>query len=408
MGRPLRPDFPLASVHVLRQPGFALLWLSTGIYHSGFFLRSSIQGWLMLQLTNSSTWAGMVNGLPVLVTAPLSLLAGAVADRSDPRRLLLWTRAATALLCFLSAYLIAARIIDVVQLLILATSLNVAYYLAFPANQVYLTALAGPERLLMANALVNGMGFALNFIAPALAGYAAAAFGIDSVYIGLGLAYLLAMLMLLRTPDAPPGWDIPTANVLRGMLSGAAYVRKRPGLAWVFYLTLLSVSGAPFHAILPAMARDELGLGAAGFGLIVGGQGIGSLIGTFALMAHGQLRRKGLAMLVGGMIWAGGMIVFGSCREIWQAMLVGVAMGFAPPLWMNSSLTVIMTAVPGPMRARMATLYSLAFQMVPLGYLIGGVLADACGPGLALQLLGGIGVLAHLPPLLSRRFREIG
>ena len=398
----------MVSLDLARTSGFVRLWLSTGIYHSGFFLRSTIQGWLVLQLTNSSTWAGMVNGLPVLATAPLSLLAGAIADRSDPRRMLVWTRAATAALCFLTAYLISAQIISVVQLLLLATALNVAYYLAFPANQVFMMALVGPERLLVANALVNGVGFGLNFVAPALAGYAAAAFGIDFVYVGIGLAYLAAMLMVLRMPPAPsPGGGPPAANVLAGLLAGVAYVRTRPGLAWVFYLALLSVSGAPFHAILPAMARDELGLGAAGFGLVVGSQGIGSLIGTFALLAHGQMRRKGLAMLVGGMIWAGGMFAFGSCRELWQAMLVGAAMGLAPPLWMNSSQTVIMTAVPGPMRARMATLFSLAFQMVPLGYLLGGILADSLGPGRALLVLGAFGLLAHFPPLFSRQFRQL-
>ncbi len=266
----------------------------------------------------------------------------------------------------------------------------------------------GPGRLLVANALVNGIGFGLNFVAPALAGYAAAQFGIGSVYLGLGLAYLVATLMLLGTPPAPPGGGLPAASMLRNMLAGIAYVRTRPGLAWVFYLALLSVSGAPFHAILPAMARDELGLGAAGFGLIVGSQGIGSLIGTFVLLAHGQMRRKGLVMMAGGLIWAAGMFVFGGCREIWQVMLLGALMGFAPPLWMNSSQTVIMTAVPGPLRARMATLFSLAFQMVPVGYMLGGILADAYGPGLALQLLGTIGILLHLPPLFSRQFRQIG
>ena len=398
----------MVSLDLARRPGFALLWLSTGIYHSGFFLRSTIQGWLVLQLTNSSTWAGMVNGLPVLATAPLSLVAGAIADRSDPRQLLLWTRAATAVLCFFTAYLISAQVISVAQLLALATALNAAYYLAFPANQVFMIALVGPERLLVANALVNGIGFGLNFIAPALAGYAAARFGIDAVYLGLGLAYLVAMVMLLRMPPAPPGGGLPTANVLGSLLAGLAYLKTRPALAWVFYLALLSVSGAPFHAILPAMARDELGLGAAGFGLIVGSQGIGSLIGTFALLAHGQMRRKGLAMLAGGMIWAGGMLVIGACREAWQVMLVGTVMGVASPLWMNSSQTVILTAVPGRMRARMATLFSLAFQMVPLGYLLGGFLADAIGPGRAMFFLGALGLLAHVPPLLSRRFRQLG
>ena len=102
------------------------------------------------------------------------------------------------------------------------------------------------------------------------------------------------------------------------------------------------------------------------------------------------------------------MIAIGSSQAIWQAMLAGVLMGFSPPLWMNSVQTVIITAVPAPMRARMAALFALSFQMVPAGYLLGGFLADAFGAALILQLLGFAGVLAHMPPLFSRQFREIG
>ena len=392
----------------LRQPGFTLLWISTSVNFSAFFLRSTIQGWLVLQLTNSSTWVGLTNALPVIVSAPLSFFAGAIADRGDARRLLIWTRAASAFTCFLTAFLITAGIIDVYQMLALATVLTAAFYLGFPANQTYILALVGPERLLSANSLVTGFGFGFNFVGPALAGYAAANLGIDSVYYALGLAYLVAMLTLLRTPPAPVKDRRPDSNMLRDVFAGIAYVRTQTGLAWVFYVALLGITGSPFLAILPAMARDELGLGAAGFGLIAGSQGVGSLLASFVMLARGQVQRKGVSMVAGAVIWATGMILIGSAQEAWQAVAAGVFMGFSPPLWMNSAQTVIMTAVPDEMRARMAALFALSFQMVPLGYLVGGVLADAFGPGAALQLLGTIGILLHIPPLLSRQFRNIG
>ncbi len=398
----------MLALDALRQPGFTLLWFSTGINFSAYFLRNTIQGWLVLQLTNSSTWVGLVNGLPVIVTAPLSFFAGAILDRSDARLLLIWVRAASAFTCFLIAFLISAQIINVYQLLALATVLNAAFYLGFPANQTYILALVGPERLLSANALVNGFGFGFNFVGPALAGYAAAQLGIDSVYYGLGLAYLVAVLTLLRAPTVPAEDGHVSGNLLRKVLIGIAYVRTRPGLAWIFYVALLGIVGAPFNAVLPAMARDELGLGAAGFGLIVGGQGIGSLIGSLVLLVRGQIRRKGLAMLAGAAIWTSGMITIGSAQELWQAIAAAVLMGFSPPLWMNSVQTVIMTEVPGQMRARMAALFALSFQMVPAGYLIGGIMADAIGPAATLQVLGAAGLLLHLPPLFSRQFREIG
>lgn len=398
----------MVALDIFRQPGFRLLWFACGIYHSGYFVRSTIQGWLALQLTNSSTWVGLVNGLPVVVTAPLSLFVAGVSVSGDARLWLIRARIATALLCFLAAYLITAEIIDPLQLLALSASLNAIYYLAFPANQTYLLSLVGPQRLLAANTLVNGLGFGFNFIAPSLAGYVAARFGIDSVYTALALAHLVAMLALARTPARPTGARHSSASPLGGMLAGIALVASRPGLAWVLYLAVLSVSGAPFQAVLPAMARDGLGLDAVGFGLIAGSQGAASLVGTFVLLAYGQIRRKGMAMLAGGLMWSAGMILVGSSQELWQAMLAAAVMGLAPPLWVNSVQTLMMTAVPAPLRTQVATLFTLAFQMVPAGHLLGGFLADAIGPVQTLQLLGSLGALAHLPPLLSRRFRRIG
>ncbi len=399
---------PMSPFDALSQRGFVALWLSTGINHSGQFLRGTIQSWLVLQLTNSSAWVGVVNGFPVLVSAPLSFLAGALADRSDPRRILLWTRAATSFFCFVTAYAITAGFVNVYLLVVLATILNASYYLSFPSNQIFIVALVGPERLLAANALINGVGFGLNFILPSAAGYMAAEFGIDSIYYALGIGYLVALVAVYFTPANTAVERSPGGNLIRQVLAGIAYVKTRPGLAWIFYIALLSITGSGFMAILPAMARDELGLSAAGFGLIAGSQGVGSLVGSGILLARGEIKRKGVAMLTGALIWATGMIAIGLSTELWQAVLAGVMMGFSPPLWMNSVQTVIMTAVPPNMRGRMASLFALTFQMVPLGYLVGGIVADRVGPANALMILGTVGILLHLPPLSSREFREIG
>ncbi len=396
------------AVDALRQRGFLMLWLSTGINHSAFFLRSVIQGWLVLQLTNSSTWVGLVNGLPVVVSAPITFVAGSIADRYDPRQILIWTRMATAFLLFMTGFLISTGTVDVYKILLLAMGLNSAYYLAFPANQTFILTLVGPERLLTANALVNGFGFGFNFIGPAAAGFLAAQLGIDSVYYALGLAYVAAMVTVWFTPAQSPGARAGGSSMFGDVVAGLAYVRTRPGLAWILYVALLSVIGAPFNAILPALARDGLGLDAVGFGVLAGSQGIGSLIGSYIILRHGLFRRKGLAMLGGALIWTTGMLLMGSSSHLWQAVLVGVGMGFSPPLWMNSAQTVILTAVPPAMRSRMASLFALAFQAVPAGYLLGGVLADMMGPADTLKVLAVIGMLLHAPPLFSREFRSIG
>ncbi len=396
------------AVAALRQPGFPGLWLSNGVNQTAFFLRSAIQGWLVLQLTNSSTWVGLVNGLPIFVSAPITFFAGPIGDRYDPRQLLIWARAASAVFLFMTAYLITAGVVNVYHVLVLAVGINTAYYLSFPASQTFVITLVGAERVLAANALINGVAFGFNIVAPPLAGLLAAKLGLDSAYYAMGLAFLVATIAAWFTPSHKPAAGAQGQSMLGEVLAGMAYVRKRPGLAWIFYLALLSIVGAPFNTILPALARDGLGLGADGFGLLAGSQGIGSLISSYLMIRHGSVRRKGVSMLIGATIWSFGMVLMGFSQELWQAVLVGVLMGLSPPLWLNSIQTVLLTAVPAEMRSRMAALFALSFQTLLLGFFLGGITADIFGPADALKLLGIVGLLLHIPPLLSRDFRNIG
>ena len=89
-------DFPRA-VRALRNRNFRLFWTGNFLSNIGTWMQNVAQGWLVLTLTNSSFWLGVVGfagSIPFLI---FTLLGGVVADRVNKRRLLLVTQTAMML-----------------------------------------------------------------------------------------------------------------------------------------------------------------------------------------------------------------------------------------------------------------------------------------------------------------------
>ena len=140
-----------------------MLWISNGFTLVGFQLRNMVQGWLALQLTNSSLWVGITNGAPALLAIPLSLISGIITDRSDPRRILSTVRFLLALLAFLTGFLITTNLITVWYVILLAMLAGGINAFGLPASQTLVFDIVGRDRLLRALALNNGANAAGNF-----------------------------------------------------------------------------------------------------------------------------------------------------------------------------------------------------------------------------------------------------
>ena len=108
------------SVETIRQKNFVYLLLGTALERMSFRVREMGQAWLVLQLTDSKLWVGLVNGLPVFPVLMLSLWGGVLADRGNRRALLIRTRFVLAGLAFIVAFLITSGAINVWLLLLLA------------------------------------------------------------------------------------------------------------------------------------------------------------------------------------------------------------------------------------------------------------------------------------------------
>lgn len=353
----------------LANPLFRSLWLATLASNLGTWLQSVGAAWLMTGLTPSPTLVALVQAATSLPMFLLALPAGALADVLDRRRLLLVSQGWMLLVATALGLLTLADVMTPGLLLGATFALGLGAAINQPAWQAIIPELVPREDLAPAVAL-GSVGFNLARAAgPALGGLLVATAGPAANFL-LNAASFLGVIVVLyrwRRPAEQP--VLPAERVLGAMRTGLRYVRHSPAvLAVVARGAAFVFCASSLWALLPVVAREELGTGPAGYGLLLAALGAGAVAGAFALP---HLRRGDSAEpVVSGavLVFAGGTLALAWVRDF---PLLAAALVLAGAAWMAalSSLNVaIQTLLPSWVRARALSVYMLAF----FGGLAGG------------------------------------
>ncbi|HEY0430225.1 MAG TPA: MFS transporter, partial [Pyrinomonadaceae bacterium] len=200
----------------------------------------------------------------------------------------------------------------------------------------------------------------------------------------------------------------PTERIVGAMRAGVRYVRHDPSLHAVFVRTGVYVSCASaLWAMMPLIARKQLGLGALGYGILLGGLGAGAIAAAFLL--PGLRRRFSInTIIIGGTItFAAGIVVLAKVRAFPLLFVAMIAAGIAWMSLMSSFNVSVQTIVPSWVRARVLAIYMLVFfGSMALGSAVWGVVATHIGLSEALLCAAGAMIVglgaAYFFPLQSR------
>jgi MFS family permease len=159
--------------------------------------------------------------------------------------------------------------------------------------------------------------------------------------------------------------------------------------------------------LMPVYADDVLDIGATGFGLMGGAFGAGALIGAVVVSVFGIHHRHAYMMVGLGLVWDTGMVVFGFSRSVPISLSVLFVMGLISMPWVTSVLTMFQQAATEKMRGRVMSLYVIAINTFPLGWLFGGAVAEWLGNEEALVISALLGTpVAVTAVVFSREFRR--
>jgi MFS family permease len=393
----------------LKERNYAFYWLGLVCYVLGHRAEYMTFAWLTWELTRDPRYLGflgLAQGVPLVA---FQLYGGVLADRADRVRLLLATQLGTAATLIAAFVLTVAGVVRVEYLLALAALSSVFRAFDEPVRLSLVPQLVDRARLPNAVALGSIPWQAGRMIGPSITGILIAAFGGG---VGLGLAAgascaALAFYSRLRVRrDAPA----PTAHGMgRQLLEGLSFVGGNFVFAALICLALFNaLFGLSYVTLLPVYADHYFRAGSTGFGLLNAAHGAGALVGTLtvASIAH-RILRPGTTLLVTALGLGVFLMLFSQSPWLPLAIAMLVLVGFCNTFYLTQVSTFLQTHVPDHLRGRVMGIYSLCWNLLPLGGMLGGWLAALLDARFAVLIGGALVAINAAALLTSRRLRAI-
>ena len=142
-----------------------------------------------------------------------------------------------------------------------------------------------------------------------------------------------------------------------------------------------------YRPILPILTADVFDTGASGLGLLYGAPSLGAIVGSMALLMMGDVRRKGILVVIAALIFAGSLALLGIAQWFWMAVGATLILGFADSVSVAIRRTVVQIMAPDGMLGRASSLITVFAQATNgLGAILAGVAAHYVGAANALLL----------------------
>jgi MFS family permease len=401
-------------LRALRHRNYRLFYGGQGISLIGTWMTRVATGWLVYRLTHSAFLLGLVSfagQIPILILGPL---AGVWVDRLNRHRVLVVTQILSMLQSFALAGLALMGIITVVDVILLNLLQGAVNAFDMPARQAFVVEMVeAREDLPNAIALNSSLVNAARLVGPSVAGLLIAAVGEGYCFLLDGFSYM-AVIASLFAMSLVPWSPRPHASVTSELREGWDYVLGfRPIWAILLLLSVVSLVGMPYTALMPIFAGSILHGGAHTFGFLMGASGVGALIGAVSLAARRSVLGLGrlVALMAAG--FGASLVAFSASRQLWLSLLLLMVTGYAFMQQMASSNTILQTIAEDEKRGRVMSFYSMAFQGVaPFGSLIAGAVAARIGAPHTLMIGGSICVVsaalfAWQLPVLRKLIRPV-
>jgi MFS family permease len=377
----------------LRTRNYRLYFSGQLVSVPGTWLQTVAQAWLVLQLTPSGSALGFtvaLQALPVLLLGPL---AGAIADATDKRRMLLGTQALQAALALLLGLLTAMGVVELWMVWVLALGLGVARALDIPTRQAFVSELVEAQALPRAISINSTVAAAARMVGPAAGGALIAALGVGTCFLINGATFLgpLAGLLAMDTnkllrPDTPP------RRPPHAVQEGLHYVRERRELLVPLgMMALVGTLAYEFQVTIPLLARETFGLGATGFGLLYAAMGLGSVLAGLTIAGRVAPRIRTIAMAA--LVFGAGLGLAAASPTPETAAVFLALTGAASVVFSSTTNATIQLRAAPEMRGRVVALYIVAFMgSTPLGGPLVGAIGEQAGARAALAV-GAAGCL---------------
>lgn len=369
--------------------------------------------WEIFRITSDPLQLGLIGAIRMGPSLGLSLVGGAVADSLDRRRVVIAGQVIVALAAIALALATGVGESSVYVIYAVVFVIAVANAFDFPARQALLPTLVPAVVLpnaITVTSVVQQLSFATG---PALAGGVIALLSVTAAYVlFIALTVLhVVTLMFIRPLSEPPKRGV----TIEAVREGVRFVWRRQALVGCMALDMFAVIFGGATILLPVYAKEVLGVGALGYGVLAASFDLGALLMAGVLVWLPPVQRTGKVMIVAVALYGVATIVFGFSRIFALSLFAYGMAGVADQISVVMRQTTIQMATPDDLRGRVSSVNWLFISTSnQLGTFESGLVAALTSPTFAV-VSGGVGCLvvlaivaAALPELRGYRIPRPG
>ena len=370
---------------------FRLLWVSTLLQSASMGMIWVVTGWLVFEITDSAFMVGLSSALTMLPFFVLGLVSGAVADRVERRTLLIAVTLGGVVVSLVIGTVLITDVASLWHILVLITIGGCVTAFQMTTRQSLTYDIVGP-RLALNGLSLNSVSMQVgSIVGSLLSGVIIEAYGAGGQFVLIGAMYFASVLFLVPVGARREGPIAQRPSVARNLADYVGIMRTNRILVTLMALAALTeIFGFTHMSLLPVIAKDVLGLGPIGLGVMTAIRQVGGIAGLLALSSMGSFRRKGLLMF-------GIMVAFGaslmalmiSTNLIHYVAMLTLATGCAMAVD-TLYMTLMQENVPDEQRGRAMGAWTLSIGVAPVGHLGLGGLAGVVGAPLALFASGSV------------------
>jgi MFS family permease len=352
---------PVSPWAPFRHRAFFWLWLGVVISSVGLWAQTVGAQWLFVNDPNAATIVTLVQTATTLPMMLLALPAGVLADAFDRRRLMFAVQTYFVVVAVLLAVLTAAGTMPPALLLGFTFAIGAGQAVLSPTWQALITELVPRTELAAATRLDMVSVNVARAAGPALAGVVIARWGVPPVFaITAAAAGVLTLVLLAwRRPRVTHGEREP---FLPALVAGGRYVRHEPVVRRILlrFATFMAPACAVW-ALLPLIASRQLGLDAAGYGLLFAALGLGAVAGALGLGRITQHLSSNAVLALAAIAFALAFAALAVTSNSWVAVPLLIVCGFGWTATVSTVISELQLFLPGWVRARTIAIYLMVF-----------------------------------------------
>ncbi|TPK98811.1 MFS transporter [Mesorhizobium sp. B2-4-12] len=385
---------------------FRAVWAASLVSNFGGLIQGVGAAWMMTTIATSPYQVALVQASTTLPIMLFALVAGAIADSFDRRKVMLVAQIFMLVVSLLLTVFTYCNLITPWTLLAFTFLIDSGTALNSPSWQASVGDMV-PRNKVPAAVALNSMGFNLTrSVGPAIGGIIVAAAGAAAAFAANAVSYIGLIVVMARwKPDVPVS-TLPRESLGAAMGAGLRYVAMSPNIGKVLVRgAAFGFSAGAVLALLPLVARDVVKGDALTYGIMLGAFGIGAVGGALISVRLRQLLSSETMVRCAFAGFAVCAFNAAISPHAWQTSLGLLVGGACWVIALSHFNVTVQMATPRWVVGRVLSVYQTAtFGGIALGSWIWGVVADAHGAETALiaaaiaMLAGGaIGLVLPLP-----------